>query len=727
MSKDDREAEKEALVQGYVEGVLTPAESARLGEFLREDPLLARMIVENLQMEGAIREIAGVEAEPAAAPRARLTDSQKMKSTRRFRTARAVAPQGSWNPLVLAAMAAAVLICFLLVITSGSSDPDPGLALKRQKQEEKRRTWERQIRENQDRVRRAEDALLDNQRRRESLFQPAATPAKDPVAEAKKQEDLRTLEAERAKVEEELKDAIRKFNEAKAQIDRPEVEEKAIVKPDEPGGATTVAASATVLPDGEVYVVSGQERTLIQAARALTAGEGLATGAGASQARIVFPDRSLVVVGPGTSIGQIRGGSHKLVEVASGSVRAQIMKQTSGSMSFSSPYGVAKVLGTSLRIVVDPTGPGSMRLEVTEGKVQLQRLADRKTVDVPSGHYAVAVAGGQLVSQPMLIDDIVLYPMQGLVSGGEWQSVEDPLATAGITLEAVQTSPKIKSPGSLVNKTRPDHVAFTFQADPYREYAVRIKGGNSGAVAVSIPGGSLRPATSGTGAFPFPNFGATSGYVWVGGEGTSATMAVRFTGTGTRTLKLYAAEAPVRVDSVWLTAIKSATETQLEKTGEVTVLFGPETRPMPGEEYLLDSAKEFDASRGYGWVGPLPWTDIDLTKPKTDLHMSFVAGGNKTVTHTWNFSLPNGKYFVTVSCGVYNAFAQGPHMVRIQDKPVVNLAMTRTGEFHESPAVPVEVKDGRLVMVIGGHQSNIKPPDKSDDTIINYLKIRRAK
>jgi len=727
MSKDDREAEKEALVQGYVEGVLTPAESARLGELLREDPLLARMIVENLQMEGAIREIAGVETYPAAAPRVKLSDSQKIKSTRRFRTARSVAPDG-WNPLVVAAIAAVALIGLLFLFTSSAPVTDPGAAARRQKQEERRRAWERQMRDNQERVRRAEEQLQQNQRRRESLSLPAATSAKDPVAEEKKQQDLRTLDAERAKVEEELKDAIRKFNQAKEEIERPEVEEKAIVKPDEPGGATTVAASATVLPDGEVYVVSGQERTLVQTARALTAGEGLATGNGASQARIVFPDRSLVVVGPGTSIGQIRGGAHKLVDVQAGSVRAQIMKQASGSMSFSSAYGVAKVLGTSLRIVVDPTGSGSMRLEVTEGKVQLQRLADKKTVDVPSGHYAVAVAGGELVSRPMLIDDIVLYPMQGLVSGGEWQSVEDPIATAGIALEATQTSPRIKSPG-LVSKTRPDHVAFTFQADPYRDYAVRIKGANTGWVAVSIPGASIRPAMSGTGAFPFPSFGVTSGYVWVGGEGASATLAVRFTGIGTRTLKLYAAEAPVRVDSIWLTAIKSATEIQLDKAGEVTVLFGPETRPMPGDpEVLLDSAKEFDATRGYGWVGPLPWTDIDLTKPKSDLHMSFVAGGNKTVTHTWHCMVPNGKYFVTVSCGVYNAFAQGPHMVRIQDKPVVNLAQTKIGEFYENPVpVPVEVKDGRLVMVIGGHQSNIKPPDKSDDTIVNYLKIRRAK
>ena len=721
MSKDDLEADKEALVQGYVEGTLTPAEIARLQALLLEDPLLARVIMENLQMDGAIREIAGAESLPAVAPHPKLTDSQRIKSTRRFRTVRTAGPVGNWNPLVLASVAALVLIGFLFILTSGTPESDSGIRARRVKRVE----LERRMRENQERVRRAEEILQQNQRRRESLFQPPTTP----VSEEKKKQDLQTLDAERTKVEEELKDAIRKFNEAKEEIERPEPAESVIVKePPAPAGNGTVAANATILPDGEVYVVKGEEKTLLQGARALAPGEGLETGAGAAQARIVFPDRSLVLVGPDSRIGKILGGTHKLVDIVRGSLRAQVMKQ-SGSMSFASPYGEAKVLGTSLRIVVDPSGPGSMRLEVTEGKVQLQRLLDKKTVDVLTGHYAIAAAGAELVSRTMPIDDVVLFPSQGSVSGSEWQSVEDPLATSGYALEAVLTSPRNKSANSpLVVKTRPDHVAFTFPADTYRDYSVRIKGGNLGAVAVSIPGAVVKPALPGMGAYPLPNFAANSGYVWVGGEGNTATLSVRFQGVGSRTLKLYAAEAPVRVDSIWLSAIKSASETMLEKNGQLTFIFGPETRQLPNDtEYVLDTAKEFDASRGFGWSAPLPWTDVDLTKPKTDLQASFVAGGGKTASHSWVFLIPNGKYLVSACCGGYTRVVQGPHMVRIQEKVVVNRLMTDPGKAVPSPEVPVEVKDGRLVMTIAGHQSNFMPPDTSDDTLLNYLKIRRAK
>jgi ferric-dicitrate binding protein FerR (iron transport regulator) len=719
MSKDDLEAEKEALVQGYVEGILTPAESARLGELLRQDPLLARILMENLQMEGALREITGAETVSAPAPQPKLSDSQKMKSTRRFRTARSVAPQGSWNPLVLGAVAAVLLIGVLFVVTSGPTGTDPVVTAMR----EKRRAWEKQWRDNQERVRRAEERLAQVQQQRESLSRTTTG-----VPEAKKKQELQNLDAERAKVEEDLKDALRKSNEAKQEIERPEPAETIVKSPAEPAASTTVVAGATILPEGEVYVVTARERTLLQAARALTAGEGLETGAGGAQARIVFPDRSLVLLGSDTQIEQIQGGADKIIKIARGTIRAQVAKQTGGSMMFSSKYGDAKVLGTSLRIVVDPTGPGSMRLEVAEGKVQLQRLLDKKTVDVTTGHYAIVTAGAELASREMRIDDIVLYPSMGSVSGGEWQSVEDPMATSGYALEALQTSPKIKSSSALVNKMKADHVSFTFQADEYRDYAVRVKGSNLGAVAVSIPGATIKPAMAGTGAFPLPNFPASSGYVWVGGEGNAATLSVRFLGKGSRTLRLYAAEAPVRVDSISLTAIKSAAETMLEKNGQITIIFGPEARSLPNDtEYLLDSAKEFDQARGYGWVGTLPWTDMDATKPKTDLQASFLAGGGKTASHTWHLVIPSGRYLVSASCGGYTKVIQGPHMVKVQDKTIVNRAMTEVAGFYPSPEVPVEVKDGRLVMTIAGHQSNLMPPDKSDDTLINFLKIRRIK
>jgi hypothetical protein len=58
------------------------------------------------------------------------------------------------------------------------------------------------------------------------------------------------------------------------------------------------------------------------------------------------------------------------------------------------------VVGTTLRLYVDPDPKKGTRLEVEEGKVELKNLAG-KTVYVESGHYAVAGVGVELVTRKL--------------------------------------------------------------------------------------------------------------------------------------------------------------------------------------------------------------------------------------------------------------------------------------------------------------------------------------
>lgn len=154
-----------------------------------------------------------------------------------------------------------------------------------------------------------------------------------------------------------------------------------------------VAGSVLLLPDRKP-VTEGQD---------LLAGQGLETGAG-STTRIAFTDGTRVRLGADTHLSRIdEGDQGKRLSLSRGIVQATVAKQAAGRpMVFSTPQGEAEVLGTTLRLVVAPDSTKGTRLDVEEGKVRLRNLAG-KTVDVPSGHYAVAAPGIELQPTPLSV------------------------------------------------------------------------------------------------------------------------------------------------------------------------------------------------------------------------------------------------------------------------------------------------------------------------------------
>lgn len=161
------------------------------------------------------------------------------------------------------------------------------------------------------------------------------------------------------------------------------------------------------LVEGEVYSTTPAARSLAKAGDVVGPGCGIETMGKGSRAVLKFSDLTRVEAGPNTDIRQSRsedlrsrakGASGKHLSMARGVVKAQVSKQPQDSpMLFATPHAEAKVLGTSLRIVVGPGDAGSTRLEVEEGKVRLRNPAG-DAVEVTGGHYAVAATGARLTS-----------------------------------------------------------------------------------------------------------------------------------------------------------------------------------------------------------------------------------------------------------------------------------------------------------------------------------------
>src|SRR5262245_41814888 len=125
-------------------------------------------------------------------------------------------------------------------------------------------------------------------------------------------------------------------------------------------------------------------------------GQGVETRGLGSRASIRFADSTLVELSGQTAVRNLRESGGKRVTIVKGAVAATVAPQPEGQpMIFESKSGEARVLGTNLRVIVDPDLLQT-RLEVAHGQVRLTRWADNKSVDVPSGHFAVAAPGVDL-------------------------------------------------------------------------------------------------------------------------------------------------------------------------------------------------------------------------------------------------------------------------------------------------------------------------------------------
>lgn len=189
-----------------------------------------------------------------------------------------------------------------------------------------------------------------------------------------------------------------------APVPAPEPPKVPTPAPDPVKPATTVVVAVLTRVDGDVTV----DRAPAKAGQELRQGQGLETRGPRSGALITYPDKTQVEIEGDTLLRELHGrdsGKGLRVLLDKGAVRAQVARQPAGQpMLFETPYGDAKVLGTTLRVGVEGK---SARLDVEEGKVELRNTAGR-TVLVEAGQFAVAAPGAAPVTKRFPREEFLL-------------------------------------------------------------------------------------------------------------------------------------------------------------------------------------------------------------------------------------------------------------------------------------------------------------------------------
>jgi hypothetical protein len=421
--------ELDLLILRYLHQELNAQEMERLKHFLSIHPesavrLLELSDEELLFLEGLSVGVAeegrgavGSSGPPELGPR-KLT-------TRRF-TRRVLTPsRRSWG--IPGLVAAVVLLAVTAFLVFGPLGPDSASSDKA-KEARARASQEAEARRQAERDRLArERATADSEARRQEaeaqakrleveahlreieekrrvLTQAKPKTGEDPQATEKREKDLAELKRDQERIEQELKDAVQlaKKSERPAPATPPQ-EEKPKPSPAAPGSpsqGTTQAPLAKVEEiSGEAFVVTKDGKSPVTAEANLLPGQGLETGGGTSRIVLRFSDKTRVDLGPETLLAEVKTDSGKRLALTQGTVRAVVAKQPKGEpLIFTTPYGDAKVVGTTLRLYVDPDPRKGTKLEVEEGKVELKNLTGR-AIMVESGHYAVAAVGVELVAR----------------------------------------------------------------------------------------------------------------------------------------------------------------------------------------------------------------------------------------------------------------------------------------------------------------------------------------
>jgi hypothetical protein len=171
------------------------------------------------------------------------------------------------------------------------------------------------------------------------------------------------------------------------------------VDPPSPRTITTVAAIEKI--EGDLTI----GRVAAKAGDAVPAGEPLETAAGSSGV-VKFSDGTRIELGPDTLLSEIADRQSpargRRVTIARGSLVADVSRQPADQpMTFATPHGEARILGTKLRLDVGKT----TRVEVKEGRVRFTRPDGRK-VEVAPGQFALAA---DLAVKPVSQERRVLY------------------------------------------------------------------------------------------------------------------------------------------------------------------------------------------------------------------------------------------------------------------------------------------------------------------------------
>jgi len=160
----------------------------------------------------------------------------------------------------------------------------------------------------------------------------------------------------------------------------------------EPPAYARLSSSAEVrIRRGTVSLRAGQDAVLRE-------DDEIWTGPRAQAVLRYAGEQTEIVIGPDSTL-RLCEQAGKRVDLSRGQCEATIARQPADRpMVFTTPNAVAKVVGTRLRLAVEPR---STRLDVLAGTVSLARKSDERSVLVRAGHYAEAREGRPLSPKPI--------------------------------------------------------------------------------------------------------------------------------------------------------------------------------------------------------------------------------------------------------------------------------------------------------------------------------------
>jgi len=159
------------------------------------------------------------------------------------------------------------------------------------------------------------------------------------------------------------------------------------------------AVARVVAVQGSVTATADRTPAPLATAATLFSGQIIESPAGALLT-IEYDDQTQVRIGGGSlvTLGVERSSGAKRITIDRGDVWADVAQQTAGAMEFATPHAVATVLGTQLRLTV--TSDDTL-LEVTEGLVRLDRVAQRDSIKVAANQSGLAT-GDSLVLRTII-------------------------------------------------------------------------------------------------------------------------------------------------------------------------------------------------------------------------------------------------------------------------------------------------------------------------------------
>lgn len=413
------------LLSLYVDGRASDPELAELENGMSSDPARRRDFIDRIRLDVGLTSL--FETALAQAP------------ARPIRQPRRVTPTTSsvFRPAFAVAAALFIVAILLLVLRDRGQAPVEERTAPAIPVEEARRTAEEEHAGAERQQRKTEERVAELQRQEAAVVREEGPKAPSDAA-------LARLRAEREAAEQELKEAQQRERLAAEKVERLTNPPPPVDKP-----ATRPQLATLERVEGEVRVIG---RPALVAGQAIYSGDRMESAGPRSFAILSYPDRTRLEIGGDTIVREI---AEARIFLEKGSIKAEVARQPKDRpLIFATPHGDARVLGTVLRVSVDPDPKHGTSLEVQEGKVELRNPAG-KSVLVEAGYHAAIVGGAPTAAKPLPREEILLA-----------MDFEDGKLPASVSTGSVEAGPaRLGNRYCLVGAQEPTGAAKVFIGD----------------------------------------------------------------------------------------------------------------------------------------------------------------------------------------------------------------------------------------------------------------------